>query len=36
MIQPPRWTEDDLDKDSAQATEIFRRERLEEPLGKVP
>jgi hypothetical protein len=32
MIPPPRWSAEDLDKNSARATEIFRRERLEEPL----
>ena len=32
MIQPPRWTAEDLGKNSAHATEIFRKERLEEPL----
>lgn len=32
MIQPPRWSADDLEKGSAQSTEIFRKERLEEPL----
>ena len=32
MNQPPRWGAEDLDKDSRQATEIFRKERLEEPL----
>jgi hypothetical protein len=32
MNQPPRWDSQDLDRDSGQATEIFRKERLEEPL----
>lgn len=32
MIQPPRWSAQDLEKNSADATEIFRKERLEEPL----
>ncbi len=32
MIQPPRWSAAALDKASRQATEIFRKERLEEPL----
>jgi hypothetical protein len=32
MIQPPRWSAEDLGKNSARATEIFRKERLEEPL----
>jgi hypothetical protein len=32
MNQPPRRSAEDLDKDSCQATEIFRKERLEEPL----
>ena len=32
MNQPPQWSADDLDKDSREATEIFRKERLEEPL----
>lgn len=32
MMQPPRWTAEDLARDSSLATEIFRKERLEEPL----
>ena len=32
MTQPPRWTSEDLTKNSDHATEIFRKERLEEPL----
>jgi hypothetical protein len=32
MIQPPQWSKDDLEKDVALATELFRTERLEEPL----
>ena len=32
MNQPPQWSAEDLDKDSRDATEIFRKERLEEPL----
>ncbi len=32
MNQPPQWSEEDLDKASREATEIFRKERLEEPL----
>ena len=32
MNQPPQWSAEDLDKDSREATEIFRKERLEEPL----
>jgi hypothetical protein len=32
MNQPPQWIAADLDKDSREATEIFRKERLEEPL----
>ena len=32
MIQPPRWSPEDLDKNAREATEIFRKERLEEPL----
>ena len=30
--QPRRWNAAELDKDSREATEIFRKERLEEPL----
>ena len=32
MKQPQRWTGEELDKHSRQATEIFRTERLDEPL----
>lgn len=32
MIDPPRWTAEALAQDSVEATEVFRRERLEEPL----
>lgn len=32
MIQPPRWSSEDLAKNSDYSTEIFRKERLEEPL----
>ncbi len=32
MIDPPRWTADEFKRDIAEATELFRRERLEEPL----
>jgi hypothetical protein len=34
MIQPPRWTEEDVGENVALATDIFRKERLEEPLEK--
>jgi hypothetical protein len=32
MNQPRRWSAEELDKDSREATEIFRKERPEEPL----
>lgn len=32
MIDPPRWTKNDLTADLARAVDRFRRERLEEPL----
>jgi hypothetical protein len=32
MNQPRQWSAEELDKDSREATEIFRKERLEEPL----
>ncbi|MBX9604109.1 MAG: XamI family restriction endonuclease [Bryobacteraceae bacterium] len=32
MIQPPRWATEQLKKDLARAQEIFRQERLQEPL----
>ena len=32
MIQPPRCSAEDLKNNSAHATEVFRKERLEEPL----
>jgi hypothetical protein len=32
MNQPRRWTADELERDGLEATEIFRKERLEEPL----
>jgi hypothetical protein len=32
MIDPPRWTAEQLQSDLAEATEFFRRERMEEPL----
>ena len=32
MIEPPRWTRDELQMGLEASTEIFRRERLEEPL----
>ena len=32
MNQPRRWTPEELDKGAREATEIFRKERLEEPL----
>ena len=32
MIQPPRWTVEDFERDRTHAIEIFRRIRLEEPL----
>jgi hypothetical protein len=32
MMPPPRWNAENLERDSRQATEIFRKERLEEPL----
>ena len=32
MNQPPRWSDKDLGHDVREATEIFRKERLEEPL----
>ncbi len=32
MIAPPRWTQEELKTDRARAQEIFRQERIEEPL----
>ncbi len=32
MIRPPRWSAQELESNSARATELFRNERLEEPL----
>ena len=32
MVQPPRWSAEDLTGNIATATEFFRKERLEEPL----
>ena len=32
MIQPPRWSVEDLEHNSRKAIELFRKERLEEPL----
>lgn len=32
MIDPPRWTPEEFERDRKQAIAIFRRERLEEPL----
>src|SRR5690348_7499622 len=32
MIGVPRWSQEQLAADAAQATAIFRKERLEEPL----
>jgi hypothetical protein len=34
MIEPPRWPTEKLEEDRARAIAIFRRERLEEPVGK--
>ena len=32
MIEPPRWSADELVAGSEQAKAIFRKERMEEPL----
>lgn len=32
MVLPPRWCVEELERDSGHSTEIFRKERLEEPL----
>lgn len=32
LLQPPRWTPDELERDRQRGIEIFRRQRLEEPL----
>jgi hypothetical protein len=32
MIRPPRWSAEKLEQERRQATELFRKERLEEPL----
>lgn len=32
LLQPPRWTPDELERDLQRAIEIFRKQRLEEPL----
>lgn len=32
LIAPPVWAEDELRQESARATEVFRRRRIEEPL----
>ncbi|MCA1648851.1 MAG: hypothetical protein LC753_00795 [Acidobacteria bacterium] len=32
LLQPPRWTSDELERDRQRAIEIFRKQRLEEPL----
>jgi hypothetical protein len=32
MIAPPRWTEEELDAERAKAREVFRQERMQEPL----
>ena len=32
MNDPPRWSADQLAKDMAKAAEVFRKERLEEPV----
>lgn len=32
MIAPPRWTEEELDAERAKARELFRQERMQEPL----
>jgi hypothetical protein len=32
MIDPPRWSSDEFERDRMEAIKIFRRERLEEPL----
>jgi XamI restriction endonuclease len=32
LIAPPVWTQDELRQESARATEVFRRRRIEEPL----
>jgi XamI restriction endonuclease len=34
MIDPPRWTDDQLDAGRDRAVALFRRERLQEPLDK--
>ncbi len=35
MKTPPRWTPDELDADRQEAIELFRKERLEEPVAGV-
>lgn len=32
LLQPPQWTPDELERDRQRGIEIFRRQRLEEPL----
>jgi hypothetical protein len=32
MIEPPRWSSDDLRTEAAVAIEQFRKQRVEEPL----
>jgi hypothetical protein len=32
VIEPPKWTKDQLESDREQAIEIFRKSRIEEPL----
>lgn len=32
LRQPPRWTSEELERDRQRAVEIFRKQRLEEPL----
>jgi len=32
MIRPPRWSDEDFERDRTEAIAIFRHERLEEPL----
>src|SRR5258708_13494063 len=32
MIAPPRWTEAELEAQLAKAREVFRQERMQEPL----
>ena len=32
LLQPPQWNASELERDRTRAIEIFRKERVEEPL----